>query len=74
MRSRSLAVADTRPDLHQLVVAQRAVQFRHDVRAEAALADQDDGIAGVAEPAEMLALCVGEAIGRVGKRMTAAVV
>ena len=46
------------PDLHQLVVAQRAVELRDEVRAQAALADQDDWIAVVAEPAKMLALDV----------------
>jgi hypothetical protein len=42
------------------VVRERPVELRHQVRADASLAHQDDGIAVVAEAAEMLALGVGK--------------
>jgi hypothetical protein len=59
-RVASVAVADPRAHLDEFVIAKRPVQFRDQVWRNAALTDQDDGIAVVAQPAEVLALRFGE--------------
>ena len=56
-------VADAGPHLHQFVIVQGAFELRHETGAQASLSDQHDGVAIVAESAQVLALGVGEGHG-----------
>ncbi len=58
-----LAVADSRAHFYEFVVGKRPVQFSDEVWRDAALSDQYDGIAVVAQPAKVLALGFGEGHG-----------